>query len=551
MQWQINGNIIEVSIGENEEAGIFEPFSMAFYVSAVWVDYISGNETLEITIHTHKTGVRRLVVSSDEVAPGIIRKLNTKGLRKLADKTNDEIVQAILIESQDFAQCFFRHEVLGFTKRSDGKEVFLHHRPCGDTDPLKSQSTYIFEDMLKPHGCLTGWKNAVKNHVCGRGNMELALAIGAIAPIAHILRERKVISEVPLVALIGASTSGKTTSLMVASSIWGSRDMIMDFNCTQNAMMTQLSQTRGLPMLVDESSAVPDWDLTSFIYNLPTGKAKLRSKGDGTLQKRQTFSGAIVFTGETSFFDQTRKTKGLHARLLELTLPWTESAEHAEAIAREFGCHYAVAAQPLMDWILKNKHLLKSMYQEYYEGFIELSKDFLTDPALKRLLKICALIATAADVLNQALGLNLDVDKIAITLIEVMQEKSEALRNNPLIWYQKLLNRVMNNKSKFPKRDEISKSSTLWGISDYHKSNNIVWIREDKFEEFISQITTVELKLVKQLLADGRYILRDDSRHYTFKKNVHGVEQMYYGVFTTHPPKNPDRIVPRRTKLLK
>ena len=83
----------------------------------------------------------------------------------------------------------------------------------------------------------------------------------------------RVISLIPIVAFIGRSSTGKTVSLKTLSSVWGSPEesmgMISDLNATQNAFFAQLGNCIGLPSIFDETSAVPEWDFTKMVYNLP------------------------------------------------------------------------------------------------------------------------------------------------------------------------------------------------------------------------------------------------------------------------------------------
>ena len=400
----------------------------------------------------------------------------------------------------------------------------------------------MYADYTKPRGNLTGWRMAVQKHVCGQGHMELALAIGAIAPIAHILLEENVISEIPLISLIGTSTSGKTTSLILASSIWFSKKMIADFNCTQNAFVGMMCESKGLPMLVDESSAVADWDFTGLLYNLPKGQSKRRCLSDGTLQERKNFSGAIIFTGERSFFEQTNKNRGLDARLLELTLPWTVDAAHAEDIATDFSRHYGVAAVPLMTWILADKPSIKKKFKENKALIENLCKKDITDNVIIRLIKIPAMILTAAYALNCALNLSLNVENILTTLLNVLFEKSDTLKNSPTTWHQELLHKLSDNADGFPYPDDIDNARKIWGVYGKYKREPIVWVREDVFEKWLNDIVPTETEKARKLLAENE-LLYYSSRHYKTKQTLRGAKVNCYGLYLNPPSKRGTRNI--------
>ena len=188
----------------------------------------------------------------------------------------------------------------------------------------------------------------VQNLVCGHTYLELALALSVTALVACTLKAKNLLSDLPIWALIGKSSTGKTTALRLMASIWGSPEdfsgMIYDLHATQNAIYALMEQNQGLPILIDETSGVPEWDFSKFLYHLPKGHDKVRCQTNGMLQQTKLFSGAVIFTGEKSLFDQSNKNDGLYARLIEFELPWTDSARHAEELEYACRCYNGTAA---------------------------------------------------------------------------------------------------------------------------------------------------------------------------------------------------------------
>ncbi|MBE7041052.1 MAG: DUF927 domain-containing protein [Ruminococcaceae bacterium] len=544
MQYQVTNRRLEVDI---EDSADFVDFSENLYISQVQKDLLTGEEHVTVVIQFPNYDFS-ISIAREVICGRIIATLAKYGFSCVDNAQNNEVVQVVLFESEATAKKAFFHKVLGFAKDANGVEFFLHHHPVGISNAQKSLSVYVNESDIEPRGSFAEWKAGVKHLVYQRGQMELALAIGAVAPIAHILLEDKVITELPLIALIGETTSGKTTSLIVGASLWFSQALIADFNCTQNAFIAQLSQSRGLPMFVDEASAVPDWKFDNLLYNLPKGKSKLRCKSDGTLQERKVFSGCVIFTGETSLFKQASNNRGMEARLLELNLVWTEDEEHAENIAEYFSQHYGVATQPLVQWLLANKSEVKDLYIGCYNSFRQSCSSFTQDRVMKRLLKIPAMIITAANVLNKALGLQLNEQTLVDTLTNIMQEKVNASKNDPAVWYEAIKNYILSHRGKFPQNEDVAKKDSLWGFCGHYKMvNKIAWIRQDVFEALISDITNIPLSDAKKLLAEKKYILHTSSRHYIVSQKIGDCHVQCYGVFLTYPPKSLNRKEVKRT----
>ena len=154
------------------------------------------------------------------------------------------------------------------------------------------------------------------------------------------------------------------------ASVYGApnlRDGILsNLNATDNAFCELLSGRNGYPTLIDETSILPTWDFANALYNIPTGRSKLRCDSNGKLKEPKTYSGCIFLTGEYSLFKQLNcdDNSGIRARLLEFSHKWTESAECAEAI--EKGCreNYRTAVYPLIEWLIANQDDLAVAYKK-------------------------------------------------------------------------------------------------------------------------------------------------------------------------------------------
>ena len=210
-------------------------------------------------------------------------------------------------------------------------------------------SIYNEPERVCPSGTLEDWLQFIGAQVLGHDNLELALALSVTAPVSYLLKEAGTLSDYPIWALIGDSSTGKTTSLKLIASVWGSPDenngLLFDLHATENAIYKLMAKNQGVPVLLDETSSVPDWSFDNFLYNLPKGHGKLRCDSKGDLRDTDHFAGAVIFTGEQSLFLQTKMNDGIFARLLEFTLPWTESAAHAHAVEKGSRKFHGTAAE--------------------------------------------------------------------------------------------------------------------------------------------------------------------------------------------------------------
>ena len=317
-----------------------------------------------------------------------------------------------------------------------------------------------------------------------------------------------------------------------------------------NAFYAQLQRQLGVPALVDETSSVPEWDFGKVLYNLATGREKRRCTSDGQLREASEYSGCVIFTGERSLFDQTNGNDGLYARLVELTLPWTDDAAHAAQL--EFGCrnNYGTAVIPLLTWLLQNRDNLPLMFYDQYAYFT--GKVVTTDGVEDRLLKTYSLVIVAAQVITYALGLPLDISGMQTLLLE--QHKAcayvQSTKDVLVEIYEHLKQQVLDYGSRFPTEDSIRFTSTFWGMIGTNNGFPCVWIASQHFKEFLfeakrrTQTSNESDNDVMRLLHHQGYLARFYGDRFCKDKRLGSVDAKCYclilkGTTVPHLKKKP------------
>lgn len=467
--------------------GQFAEYCEAFGITKVITDLLTGEQAVELTIETAAGDVSFTLPRCD-INRKIIPKLLNYGLSVMDTNTDTDLILQILIESEATATRLFRHDRLGFC-RIDGRDVFLAHHPIGLLDINKTCSEYTFPSKTRPVGSLESWRAMIEEEVLGCTALELALALGAVAPITHLLNEEMVVSSVPVFALIGRSSTGKTTALRLIASIYGApvinSGMISDLNATQTAFFAQLNRQFGVPALIDETSSVPEWDFTKLIYNLPTGREKLRCDSQGQLKAPLNYSGCVIFTGERSLFDQSNSNNGLYARLIELTLPWTNDSNHALRIEQRCRSNYGTAVVPLLTWLLQNREILPAMYRQHYAQLKSAVPN--ADGVEDRMLKNYALIALGAEAIAKALAIPLDITTLQATLFAIHMNNPyvQKPKNTVKEIYERIKQQVLDNYANFPPKGEAHFTARFWGAIGTKDGFPCVWITEAHFKDFL------------------------------------------------------------------
>ena len=499
-------------------------------VENVFYDLITKKQFDNLYVYDSFAGRGNILLPRSEIDKNIISKLKNLGLTLTDNPADAEAVQEIIFDFEANAPCSYFHEKLGF-HRIDGELVFLAHRPIGISDPLKSSSEYAYPEKTKPSGTFDDWRNLILEEVIGHTNLELALALSALAPVAYLLRYEKVISLVPLVAFIGRSSTGKSVSLKLSAGVYGSpeesRGLISDMNATNNALMAQLANNTGIVSIFDETSAY-DGDFSTFAYHLPKGRDKLRCNGEGKIRPPLYFSGAILFSGEKSLLEQSSGNSGLFARLLEITLPWTDDEHHANRL--EYGCRhqYGTAVYPLLTYILENAEFLEEGFNDEYDVFKELIPD--SKGVEDRLVKIYAMISLSAQIMSEALDLPLDIAKIRNVLTEIHSVNRTRL-NTPEKVFEKIKSLILHNYSRFPSEMLVDGAHSLWGEYGEYQHRRGFWIRADKYEEFLRDTHGDEIVGIDKIFYERGWLARTSDRHYKIEHKLGGAKVKCYFLY--------------------
>lgn len=433
-------------------------------------------------------------VDRDRIASSPIPVLAKYGLTLASTHEYNVTVTEILFETQATAKQGFFHDALGW--RTYQKELcFFGCEMLG----VSASSTYLRPKKLRPSGSLEVWREGISAFITDRPELQLALAIGACAPIASLLQKADVLELVSVFALIGQSSTGKTSALKMMASIWGKpsiQDGIIDTLLdTQNRFFANLGKKRGFPCFIDETSVL-DNDLSSMLYQLSLGKERGRCNPDGSAKKTNHWSGTIVFTGETSLFLQTNGNKGLFARLVECPFVWTKDGPSAEKMTQHCAQNYGTAYVPLINYLLELPiDNLIVMYQNAIDTLHEYLQVYTG--VERRLMKQYALLLLTARIIRDVWDIPICEEAIIRLLLQTHAE--HPMHSMPEVIFESVKEQVLAHQEKFPKKNSDGcEYHGIWGERDTYKFAPCVWIAANRFDEFVENAGT---RNSKELLA--------------------------------------------------
>lgn len=152
--------------------------------------------------------------------------------------------------------------------------------------------------------------------------LSAALAIGASSLIVGYIGKKIQVQNL-LVHMSGESTTGKSTALQLAVSVFGGTgsvsgksSLFSSWNTTENALLQMMVGNNGIAVGLDEAGMSKNKNFASLIYRMVEGKEKLRMEfGVGNKDVRE-WSTTIISTGEIPLDDVTDQATGQKVRLI-------------------------------------------------------------------------------------------------------------------------------------------------------------------------------------------------------------------------------------------
>lgn len=259
---------------------------------------------------------------------------------------------------------------------------------------------------LEESGSLSDWQTYV-GQLC-RGNPLAIFSIGT-ALAAPLIASSGM--ENGAIHLVGASSTGKTTLLQLAASVYGSNRYVRSWISTSNGLAAVSSEHNDMLLPLDEIGMARPEDIDTAIYQIMNGSGKLRANVSGELAMTSHWRTLVLSSGEVwiaELLQQIGKPlrAGQQIRLVELPVFGTYGAfdelhghKHSQQFVDELksSCqHYHGTV--IREWIslLTERHYELNSYLSHEIG--RLSGIWISDQMasqVKRVIRRFALIGAA------------------------------------------------------------------------------------------------------------------------------------------------------------
>lgn len=162
-------------------------------------------------------------------------------------------------------------------------------------------------DLYRTAGTLNGWKEVAALSI-GNSRLSFALCAAFAGPLLRLAG-----LEGGGFSFEGGSSSGKTTALQIAASVWGGPEHVRSWRATDNGLENIAVLHNDNVLILDEVGQVNGKVLAECAYMLANGQGKGRSSREGNLRKSHFWRLLFLSSGELGLADKLAEN-GLKSR---------------------------------------------------------------------------------------------------------------------------------------------------------------------------------------------------------------------------------------------
>lgn len=181
-----------------------------------------------------------------------------------------------------------------------------------DEELVLQSATPGSSDMVEA-STLEQWRDAVAAPCAGNSRLVLAICAALAAPCLALVGQ-----EGGGLHFRGASSSGKSTALAVAASVYGPPAYVHQWRTTSNALESLAALHSDALLVLDELGQLEPQHAASVAYLLSNGQAKSRSHRDGSLRAPATWRVLFLSCGEVGLGDLIAEAGGRNRAGMEV-----------------------------------------------------------------------------------------------------------------------------------------------------------------------------------------------------------------------------------------
>lgn len=415
-----------IKIVKDEDTGMDrdEPIFDGFLCPERLVVNERDNHKTDVQLYVHSNGqpIKRLTIPLKAMAErrDASRELMGKGVLFMSKNAGHllDLLQRMTQDVQSKKRDSAIAEQMGW--QDDGMFVvgatgFLPHSTPQFDLPVPPSTKSVVRNY-EPTGSLEAWKRTAA--IYGREGGEayqFALCYGAAGILLPLTR----LSGVVLSLYSQSAGRGKSTAGYGALSWWGNPEGLKSQSKdTNNALFHKASRHKNLPLLMDEITDKPNWELEDLVYFMSQGREKERLSSEAVA--RPILPGwalPVISTSNNSIKSklQARRgdAQGLFARIIEvpMDLPFAETMGYTDRMTLRTGFleNYGHAGPKLVEHYMGKQDVYQSVLDKF---LVALDRSVDGDSAYRFWVASAACTLTVAKAANELGLLQYDIPKL-------------------------------------------------------------------------------------------------------------------------------------------
>src|SRR5579871_1481865 len=263
---------------------------------------------------------------------------------------------------------------------------------------------------FKVNGTVDDWIKNVSALCKGNSRLVFATSVSFAAPLLEVTD-----TEGGGVHAVGATSSGKTTMLCCAASVWGRREFVRSWRATSNGLEGVAALHNDSVLILDEIGQADPNDIGEAVYMLANGTGKARMNRSGTIRMPAQWRLLFMSAGEKMLADHMggvgKKTKGgQQIRLLEFGSDagagmgafedlhgLTSPGQFADKLKRNAAGFYGAVGRAYLKHVVENRQSVKAEILAHIDTFIAENNIPSAGSEVYRALQRFALIGAAGE----------------------------------------------------------------------------------------------------------------------------------------------------------
>lgn len=283
------------------------------------------------------------------------------------------------------------------------------------TEKIVFQNTNAIEPAFSSSGTAVEWRDSIGRLAAGNSRLVFAISIAFAPMLAKLVGE-----DSGGFHFRGASSSGKSTALKVAASVWGNPQAYCRlWRTTSNGLEGLAALHNDGLLILDELSQLDPREAGEAAYLLANGQGKTRASRSGTVKQSSKWSLFFLSAGEESLTSRMAKTgqrsnagqeirladieadAGVGMGLFETIHNQLSPATMALSLKKYTGRYYGSVGMAWLQQVVTNRQMVGRFITDNMHSFVEPVIQSNSNGQTIRVARRFALVAAAGELASQ------------------------------------------------------------------------------------------------------------------------------------------------------